>query len=124
MAFTATLEVRPVPVDFDTLTLATVAISTAHLVYFKNRATQREAQYAITSTDVGLLTVNRSSDSIKVIPGEWYEIRATLATATDYNENVTLTLGSATTNVLIVRFTEVYDGSAMAEFTNMTLSVD
>ncbi len=116
-------EVRPVPICFDTLTLGTVASNTAHNVYFKNLSTGRERMYPITSTGTDLI-VSVADDTFKAVPGEWYEVRATLASSEDITTNVNITISATAYTCFLVRFTESHNGSMeLTEYTDITLEV-
>lgn len=117
-------EVRPVPWCFDTLVLGTVADSdTAHYIYLKNLATGRDRRYAVTSSGT-TLQIDVANDGVKVSPGEWYEVRSTLASATDITTNKDITISGTDYSCLLVRFTEVYDSSReQSEYTSITLKL-
>ena len=100
-------EVRPIPICFANLTIGTVASDTTHTVYLKNLSTQRELAYSVTSDGTDLILDRDSeADNIKLIPGQWYELRATLATATDVTTNVNITIDSVAYTCLLIKFTE------------------
>jgi len=103
-------ETRPVPATFETLTIGSVSeTSTEYNVYLKNIATGMDALYLIESDNNGLILLDRELDGIKIVPGDWHEIRVTLADATDTTDNEDVTINEVVYTCLLTRFTEVYN---------------
>lgn len=125
MATTTTSDVRPVPATFETLEIGTVAgLTTDYNVYFKNIATDRELLYPLTSDGAGLVTISVATDGLKVIPGEWYEVRAVLDSDKDQANDVLITIGADATYLIKARFTEVYSLGVHNEFTDLKFVID
>jgi hypothetical protein len=125
MATTTTSDVRPVPATFETLEIGTVAgLTTDYNVYFKNIATDRELLYPLTSDGSGVLTISVATDGLKVIPGEWYEVRAVLDSDKDQANDVLITIGADATYLIKARFTEVYSLGVHNEFTDLKFVID
>jgi hypothetical protein len=68
-----------------------------------------DALYLIESDNNGLILLDRELDGIKIVPGDWHEIRVTLADATDTTDNEDVTINEVVYTCLLTRFTEVYN---------------
>ena len=111
--------------DLSTLEIGTVAgLTTDYNVYFKNIATDRELLYPLTSDGSGVLTISVATDGLKVIPGEWYEVRAVLDSDKDQANDVLITIGADATYLIKARFTEVYSLGVHNEFTDLKFVID
>lgn len=125
MATTTTSDVRPVPATFETLEIGTVAgLTTDYNVYFKNIASDRELLYPLTSDGSGVLTISVADDGLKIVPGQWYEVRAVLDSDQDQDNNVLITIGADATYLIKARFTEVYSAGVHNEFTDLKFVIE
>lgn len=114
---------KPILACISTLTVGTISnISTAVYVYLRNNTTGRTYRYSTTSSGAGVVSVDISAQ--QHIPEHDYELWVTLASATNTEEKLTLTISSETMTCVSLSFVRAFNNTDTLVSGNQTLTLE
>lgn len=114
---------KPILSCVTSLTIGTCAYnSTALYVYVRNNTTGRLYRLTTTSSGAGLIVVTTIAD-IQMIPDHNYEVWVTLASATNIDERIDITIDAAVKTCLDVAIQTVFNSSDVLQSGSQTLKL-
>lgn len=108
MSCSSCAKTKPILSCVTELTVGTVAnLTTALYIYIRNNTTNRLYRFEETSSGAGLVVV--TLDEVQMIPGHNYELWVTLASATNIEQKLDVTIGDETNDCFDVSFQRVFN---------------